>query len=323
MGCIHRSREVTQFREAAVEQTELNESSSTDPGASGQEQGAILPSQGNVLQAPPPRQVMPCPTCAGGQMPMAYVYALGRIEARFPNLSVEKEFAQAAGRADTAGKTDPQVFREVLSKPENRYLVRQMCWVFVIQGLETYILQPGNPADFDLLVGAIRPSPSPNDIDIVVGLRGPIAPPDICNGLMVPVVVFDQIYSFDRDAFIKSIPKPKGVPAERFGPAAEEVFDRIMQMTDNAGATDDHRALNYLAMRYPGIYANAAEEFARDFSLSGVEVRPSSVSGRVSNCIFSYDSRGMLATEKFFVRVDASGEFPFLASPISPYVDRL
>jgi hypothetical protein len=28
-----------------------------------------------------------------------------------------------------------------------------------------------------------------------------------------------------------------------------------MQLTDNAGATDEHRALNYLAMRYPAIYA--------------------------------------------------------------------
>jgi hypothetical protein len=46
-------------------------------------------------------------------------------------------------------------------------------------------------------------------------------------------------------------------------PAAEELFDRIMQMTDNAGATDGHRALNYLAMRYQAIYANAADAFGR------------------------------------------------------------
>jgi hypothetical protein len=302
----------------------LNESS-TDQDVGGQGQGVILPSQGDVLQAPPTQQV-PCPTCAGaaGVMPMAYVYALGRILARFPRLSVEKEFAQAAGRADTAGKTDPQVFHEILSMPENRYLVRQMCWVFAIQGLETYILQPRNPADFDLLVGAIRPAPSPNDIDIVVGMRGPIAPPEMCNGLMVPIVVFDQIYSFSRDALIKSIPKPKNVAAEKFGPAAEEVFDRIMQMTDNAGATDEHRALNYLAMRYPGIYANAADEFARDFSLSAVEVRPSTLSGtrKVLDGVFSYTNRNTDVIEKSFVRVDVTEEFPFLVTKLQPYFDR-
>ena len=121
-----------------------------------------------------------------------------------------------------------------------------------IQGLETYLLLPRDPADIDLLVEAIRPAPSPNDIDVVIGMRGPIAPPEMCNGLMVPIVAFDQIYSFDRDALIKAIPKPEKTTAAQFGPAAEELFDRIMQLTDNAGATDEHRALNYLAMRYPG-----------------------------------------------------------------------
>jgi hypothetical protein len=62
--------------------------------------------------------------------------------------------------------------------------------------------------------------------------------------------------------------------SSRNRPAAEEVFTRIMQMTDNAGATSEHRALNYLAMRYPGIYATAADEFVRDFSLTGWTCAP-------------------------------------------------
>ncbi|MGH6821043.1 MAG: hypothetical protein ACREDU_09310, partial [Methylocella sp.] len=229
-----------------------------------------------------------CPTCgtAGpiGSSPngagmTSYVYAIGRVEARFPNLAAEKEFAQATGRTDdTAGKTDQQTFHAVLCKRENRYLVRQLCWVLSIQGLETYLLAPRDPADIDLLVEAIRPAPKPNDIDVVIGLRGPIAPPEMCNGLMVPIVAFDQIYSFDRDALIKCIPKPEKTTAALFGPAAEELFNRIMLITDNAGATDEHRALNYLAMRYPAIYAKAAEEFGRDFSLTGVEVRSSPLS---------------------------------------------
>jgi hypothetical protein len=32
------------------------------------------------------------------------VYTIGRIGPRFPRLSVEKEFAQATGRAETAGR---------------------------------------------------------------------------------------------------------------------------------------------------------------------------------------------------------------------------
>ncbi len=122
--------------------------------------------------------------------------------------------------------------------------------MLTIQGLETYVLLPRDPADIDLLVDAIRPAPAPGDIDVVIGVRGPIAPAAMCNGLMVPIVLFDQIYSFDRQALIKAIPRPEKKTAAQFAPAAEELFDRIMQLTDNAGATDDHRALNYMAMRY-------------------------------------------------------------------------
>jgi hypothetical protein len=274
-----------------------------------------------------------CPTCGGagtaGASPTdvqtpSFIYAIGRVEARFPNLSAEKEFAQAIGRADTAGKTDQQTFHAVLSKRENRYLIRQLCWALTIQGLDTYLLMPRDPGDVDLLVEAIRPAPSPNDIDVVIGIRGPIAPPDMCNGLMVPIIVFDQIYSFDRDALIKAIPRPEKVSAAQFGPAAEELFDRVMHVTDNAGATAEHRALNYLAMRYPAIYAKAAEQFAKDRSLTAVEVLPSPLSStrNVLDVIFSYTDRNTDFTDQFFVRVDVTEEFPFLVSKLSPYYAR-
>ncbi len=254
----------------------------------------------------------------------SYVYAIGRVEARFPNLAAEKEFAQATGRTETAGKTDQQTFHAVLSKRENRYLVRQLCWVLTIQGLETYLLHAARSGGYRSAGGGDPSRARPNDIDVVIGMRGPIAPPEMCNGLMVPIVVFDQIYSFDRDALIKAIPKPEKTTDKQFGPAAEELFDRIMQMTDNAGATDEHRALNYLAMRYPAIYAKAAEEFAQDCSLTGVEVRPSPLSStrNIVDVIFSYTNRNTDFTEKYFVRCDMTEEFPFLVTKMSPYYDR-
>jgi hypothetical protein len=254
----------------------------------------------------------------------SYVYAIGRVDARFPDLGAEKEFAQVTGRTDTAGKTDRQTYHAVLSKRENRYLARQMCWLFTIQGLDTYLLTPRDPGDVDLLIEAIRPGPSPEDIDVVIGTQGPIAPPERCNGLMVPIVTFDQIYSFDRAALIKAIPKPEKATSAQFGPAAEELFDRIMQLTDNAGATDAHRALNYLAMRYPAIYAKAAEQFALASSLAGVDVRPSALtSGRhMVDVVFAYRNRATDFVEQFYVRVDVTEKFPFLVTKMSPYYDR-
>jgi PatG Domain len=279
--------------------------------------------------------VMEAPTPASGpndlpaamapaDAPPSYVYALGRIEPRFPSLAAEKEFAQATGRAETAGLSDRQALHAVLSQRQNRYLVRQLCWVLTIEGLETYLLAPRDPADLDLLVEAVRPTPRPQDVDIVIGVRGPIASPEMCNGLMVPIVLFDQLYSFDVDTLIKAIPRPEKVSAKEFEPAAEELFQRIMQLADNAGATDEHRALNYLTVRYPAVYATTADAFARSCSLSTVEVRPSALSGtrRIVEVIFAFTNRGTDVIEKTFTRVDVTEEFPFLVTKMSPYYDR-
>ena|SRR5215217_3692400 len=301
-----RSGDVEQEREAG-EQTEAMEQSATQPA-----------------------QTPDTSTGRGGTQTAThpYAYAIGTVEPRFPTLAAEKEFAQATGRAEgTAGLTDREAVSSVLSERANRYLVRQLCFVMTIQGLETYILQPRDPADFELLVEAVRPAPRPTDVDVVVGLRGPIAPPEMCNGLMVPIVMFDQLYSFDVDSLIEDVPRPESIPEgqeEQFRSTVEELFYRIMQLTDNAGATNEHRALNYLAVRHPAIYAQTAQAYQDNLSLTGVEVRPSRLSGtrNIVDVIFSYTNRNTDVTEKYFVRVDATEEFPFLVTKMSPFYDR-
>jgi hypothetical protein len=257
-----------------------------------------------------------------------FVYAVGRIDPRFPSLSVEKEYAQAIGRAQTINLTDRQVLYPILSKRENRYLVRQLCWVFSIGDMETYILQPRDPADLDLYIEAINPQrPVDDRIDVLIGIRGPIASPEMCNGLMVPIVAFDQIYSFTRDVFISAVPRPQTIPQDQdaqFRAAIEEVFDRIIQIADNAGATNEHRALNYLAMREPAIYVRAAESYQQNESLTEVDVRTSALRSTqmVMDVIFSYTHRQTGVVDKYSVSVDVSGEFPFLVRPLSPFYER-
>lgn len=306
--------------ESEAREVPLQESFAAAPRAS------IRPVSDGPTAAPPapPLAQPPCPTCGttGGFAPASHVYALGRIEPRFPRLSAEKEFAQATGRAETANLTDRQALQRVLQ--QNRYLVKQLCWVMTVGGLETYIVIPRDPTDSNLLVETLRSNPRPGDVDLVVGIRGPLAGPETCNGLLVPIVAFDQLYSFDRDSLIASIPRPETIPAERFAEAAGEVFDRIMQMTDNAGATDEHRALNYLTVRYPAIYAAVADAHGRNLSLTAVDVRPSTLSGvrNIVDVIFSFTHRATDVGEKQFLRVDVTEEFPFLVTKLSPYFDR-
>jgi hypothetical protein len=141
---------------------------------------------------------------------------------------------------------------------------------------------------------------------------------------MLPIVVFDQIYSFDRNALISSIPRSEATDEAQFTQTCDEVFDRIMQIADNAGAIDEHRALNYLAVRYPRIYEMTAEAYGRSCSLTAVEARPSRLSStrKIVDIIFVYTNRSTDVAEKYFVRVDVTEEFPFLVTKMSPYYDR-
>ena len=268
----------------------------------------------------------PCPTCSGSKnvRDIQYIYAIGRIQPRFSSVSLEKEFAQATSRTDTSELSDSQTMYEILSDPQNRYIARKLCWVLTIEGLETYILQPMNPEDLAMLIESLRPTPRKTDINIVIGVLGPIAPSNYCNGLQIPIVGFDQIYSFDVDSLLKSIPKPDKVKDKTFESVAEELFTKIMQMTDNAGATDDHRVLNYLAVRYHAIYARAADCYSRNCSLTGVEVRPSVLSGirKVVEVIFTFNNRTTDVGEKYYCRVDVTEEFPFLVTKMQSYIDR-
>jgi len=183
-----------------MEQVDLNDQTTNQPGVVNV--GPVI----SPVDNPNPRTVAhaavgpaTCASCGTeansngyGTTTPSYIFAIGRIEMRFPTLAIEKEFAQATGRADTKGLTDRAAAHAVLSERSNRYIARQVCWVLTIEGLETYILVPRDPADYDQLLEAVRPAPSPLDLDVVVGLRGPIAPPEMCNGLMVPIVVFDM-----------------------------------------------------------------------------------------------------------------------------------
>jgi hypothetical protein len=286
---------------------------------------ATMPSSSGSIAAP--AAAAPCPTCGGvhpaeGGEAYPYVYAIGRIQHNFASIGDEREFAQVTGRTDASGLTDQQALHQALA--EHRYLARRGCYVLTVGGVETYILLARDTLDVDLLVEAVRPKPSPLDLDVVVGVRGPIAPLDMCNGLMVPIVYFDQLYSFDRATLQKSLPRPKNVSQSAFADTAEALMDRILQLADNAGSSDEDRALNYLAVRYERIYSATAEAHQRNQSVTSIDVRPAALTGarRLVDVVFSYTDRSTDVVDRWAVRVDVTEEFPYLVTKLSPYTER-
>jgi hypothetical protein len=253
-----------------------------------------------------------------------FVFALGRVEPRPPDISIEKELAHAIGREQTSGLTDRQALHATMATRENRYLARQVCWVFAVEGLDTYLLQPRDPADFEMLVETIRPRSSALDLDLVIGRRLGLAPAELCGGLSLSLVVFDHAYSFDTETLVAAIPRPDGADESQFSATAHELLARVMQIADNAGATDEHRALNYVAVREAGIYSRLFTAHNSGQSLTAVETRRSrlSISRKIVNVILSFTDRQSDTTEKWFTRVDVTDEFPFIATKLAPYYDR-
>jgi hypothetical protein len=262
-----------------------------------------------------------CCSCGTAGRPKTPVYAIGNVRPRFPSVAVEKELAQAASRDDLTGLTDQAAIYKILSQRQNRYLARAVCWVFSIEGIDTYILVPRNPDDIEVLIEAARTRTRATDVDVVIGELGPLAPPSMCNGLAVPIVMVNQLYSFDVDTLLRAIPAPEGANQEAFLSSAEEMLGRIMLATDNAGASDEHRALNYLAVRYQAIYHTTANQHAKNRSLASVETRLSPLTGTrtIVDVILTYRDRATDAEESFLTRVDVTETFPFLVTKLSPY----
>ena len=259
-------------------------------------------------------------TCGLKSLP--FVYVLGQIEARFPNRSIEKGYVQILERSKSANFEHQQAFYSVLSQPENRYLARKLSWILTMEGVPIYILLPTGPEDLNILLEAIRPPACPLDRQVVVGRKGPVAPPEMC-GLEVPMVLVDHLYSLEYNDFIKSI-RSESVTDEKFKAIARETFLRMMQLADNIGSTDKHRALNYLSVRYPAIYVKAAEELERNFLLTSVNAIFSRLSDnrKIVSVIQSFTNKETGAVEKYFVRVDLTEEFPFIVTKMAPYYDR-
>ncbi len=94
-------------------------------------------------------------------------------------------------------------------------------------------------------------------------------------------------------------------------------------LADNTGQTDEHRAINYLTFKSSMLYANEITLEARNFRLNSVVAQPDPLSGtrRIQDVIFLYANTQTTETQRYFTRVDVTGEFPFLINDIARFYD--
>jgi len=281
---------------------------------------------------------IPCPSCSarGQVMSEQYIYALGRIEARFPSLGIEREFQQRERALGSAtDKHHLEKMCEVLER--NPHLAARACYLFTVSGSPAYILAPAGNYLRKSLFEALAVGDMPDAYAVVIGRLGPMAPPQACAGVLAPVVLCDQLYTFRISEWLSSLTggldaalSERKIEHKQFAEIATRLFMRLVQSTENVGATDVHRALNYLIMQHPGIFLLAAEKHGRHM-LDRIDTRmvqgPSARKQVAVILSFVETSTGMV--ERFFTRVDVSEEWPFVSDAeggrgplgLSPYVE--
>jgi hypothetical protein len=252
-----------------------------------------------------------------------FAYAIGRVEPRFPSIAVEKEFAQAAGAGESATVADRERLSRVLKDPDNRYLADQMCWVFVAQGMDAFMVRWRDVADRDHLIDTIGTAEDTSAIDAVVGWVDDGWDVGLCGNLRLPSVRIIQLLSFSREEFVAGVPAPENTDDGQFRAAVGNLFERVARRSDNTGQSDEHRALNYVALRYPALYEIAAQAFAKEMSLVTIDARRGAAGWprRIVEVWLIFRGRRDDVVEQYRCRVDVTEVFPFLVSPLEPTFD--
>ena len=101
-----------------------------------------------------------------------------------------------------------------------------------------------------------------------------------------------------------------------------ELFFRLTRRADNQGFSDINRAFNYAALRYPALYHATLRALDDGKALLSVEGRSAASSDRrlVFVRLIFRDRRTQIV-DRYSCAVDVTGEFCFLAVPLSPTYD--
>jgi hypothetical protein len=265
--------------------------------------------------------------------PPRFVLAIGTLHYDFPSPGLRAEFGSATALVT---KTAPENYLawDILSQGSSLNVARSLCWTLQISGparsagVDAYILVPRTYVELNQMIATLQPTGFIGDrvLTAVTGTVGPVAPPHFCNGLQLPVVSVEHISSFRFTDFATNIASQAEIKVE----VAASIFGQFLQVTDNAGELDEHRAINYLALRYLDVYRHTARLLDDGWELTSVSAQPARVQGvrRIIEVVFQYTSRDgggagrpLRARETMYryCKVDVTEQYPFLVSDWAPF----
>lgn len=282
----------------------------------------------DVPAAPGAAPTCSCQQGSGTSSAQQYIYAIGKIDIRFPTIGVEREFQQrernlSNKQEKNGAQPRGQRLADVLRA--HPHLVRSISFIQTIGSTPAYLLVPASTEIAQTMLDAVTAADHDDAWTLVIGRGGPMAEPGTCGGLMVQLVACDMFYGFRLAEFVdglidrvQHILDDRKIDREHFSKGARELFGRLVLSMENMGGQDSHRALNYLLVQHPGPYVALAERAGRAV-LDNVETRLSVTAGARTHVavILTFIDRTTGVPERLFTRIDVTEEWPFVADALN------
>ena len=266
----------------------------------------------------------------------AYIYAAGNLFPYFPTVGLKEEYDSAVRvlNATTNQKVDPKDYYAVFSHKDShgyevyRYIAEQVSWILKIDNQDVYVLLPSANDELTEFIFTLKRDENTNLTDdmlsVVIGVQGPMAPRELCEGAPLPMVMCKHIYSFTSETMLKELSKNINTTSTYISNVLNSLLSK-----PNVGASDSDRARNFIAYRYSTIYIDTSSSQPSTPSssedneyLESMEAQPSLASSdrRVIDLIFTYKKIVSGRTNSSFVSVDVTDQFPFLHSDLTVYI---
>jgi cyclic patellamide precursor peptide PatG len=263
------------------------------------------------------------------------IYAYGRVAAKFPSLSLEKEFYQALeivsprqpnDQFDVENTVDVDVLNQelnrtdliysVLSKPENIYIARDMVWVFEdLANVLEYVITPASDEQVTALVNAIAPGR---------------------DGLAGALILIGEMVSGTAGSGLIDAPSVRLVALRKqLTPTAaggdDGTFQQIQSLLLNTGANRGNRALNFVLLNHGDFYSTTQNLLqpvrgtptAYGFSIVGAETLVRKINqDEMVDVVFIYAPEASGSRIQYYASVNVTSLFPFIVVPFTKYLSR-
>jgi hypothetical protein len=263
----------------------------------------------------------PCADCASRMRPQEqHVYAIGRLEVRFPSLGIEREYQQRE-RALHDLPQQPRNARILAVLEKNPHLALRVGYVFLIGGNPVFALSPSSGALKDTFFKALAQSHEMDHSCVVIGRVGAFTNPATYGGLLLSLVSVDQLYTFSASEWAEGLAKvaqpalkSRKVETAHFRAVSQGIFREVTTMPENMGVSDGHRALNYLLVQHPGMFLAAAERPGHVLDRMETRVIQAVGGRRQVAVILNFLDRATGVPERLYCTVDVTEEWPFVVS---------